>query len=143
MSGARGRGIMRPRRGKVPPPDAIDLGELYENVSEAVFQQHVIHHAHTMGYHAYHHTTVGARCPQCGTRMRGGRIVTSKGFPDLVLGREHPPRLIYLELKSKTGRLAPEQRLWRDILIANGCEWYMFRPSDWDLVVEILKGRKP
>lgn len=121
------------------PPDAIWPEELYENVDESVFQSHVIHEAHERGYRVYHHTSVGAICRVCGTRMNGGRIVTSKGFPDLVIARKLPtPRLIYAELKKKGRYLEPDQKVWRDILLANGVEWYLWRPANWKEVLEVL-----
>ena len=60
------------------------------------------------------------------------------GFPDLVLVR--PPRLIFAELKTEKGRVTPAQRLWLDVLgRCNEVEAHLWRPSDWDQIVEKLK----
>ena len=65
------------------------------------------------------------------------------GFPDLVLARgEH---LIFAELKTNRGRVRPAQREWLDVLsnLAEGqarISVYLWRPRDWDGIVEILTG---
>ena len=124
------------------PFDIVDPQELWEQtVSEAVFQTRVIHLAHENQFETYHHTTTGGKCRQCGARVSGGRIVTSKGFPDLVLGRQDPSRLIYAELKSQNGRVSPDQVKWRRILEACGQEYYLWRPSNWEEIERVLEGR--
>ena len=60
------------------------------------------------------------------------------GFPDLVLVR--PPRVIFSELKTENGVLTWSQQVWLDRLArCEGLETYMWRPSDWDQIVEKLK----
>ena len=59
-----------------------------------------------------------------------------RGWPDLTMLRD---RLIFAELKSETGRLSSKQQ---DVLLqltAAGQECYVWRPSDWDAVLEALK----
>jgi hypothetical protein len=81
------------------------------------------------------------------------------GFPDLVLVRG--PRLIFAELKTdvKTSRLTEDQEGWLEALreveqalkIAGVGTWrcaarvevYVWRPSDFDDVSEILTGKRP
>lgn len=122
------------------PDDLVDPHELWvSTVSEAEFQTRLILHARSLGYSVYHHTTAGGNCRQCGARVTGGRIVTSKGWPDLVIARADPPRLIIAELKSEKGRQTPEQRTWQAILEANGVEYYLWRPSDWPDIERILE----
>lgn len=59
------------------------------------------------------------------------------GFPDLVLVR--PPRVIFAELKSATGGIRAEQRVWLDQLLdCGGVETYIWRPNDFDQVARIL-----
>jgi len=61
------------------------------------------------------------------------------GFCDLVLAQAHHP-VIFTELKTTEGHLAPAQRLWRDALQAStGVEYYLWRPSDLEAIVEILR----
>lgn len=67
-----------------------------------------------------------------------------RGFPDLVLVRDG--RLIFAELKTeaKTSKATQEQDEWlaalRDVA---GVEVYLWRPSDWSDVVEVLTGHRP
>lgn len=63
------------------------------------------------------------------------------GFPDLVLTRsrgEQVARLLFVELKTERGRLAPLQRRWLEALEATSAECYVWRPHDWAEVVEVL-----
>ncbi len=56
---------------------------------------------------------------------------TRAGFPDLVLVHPRKRRVLWAELKSATGRLRPEQATWRDVLLAAGQEWHLWRPQHW------------
>jgi hypothetical protein len=71
-----------------------------------------------------------------------------KGFPDLVLVR--PPRLVFAELKSETGKTTTDQDEWLDklrvvagandgLLHARSIEVYLWRPSDIERIAEILR----
>lgn len=59
------------------------------------------------------------------------------GWPDLVLAR--PPELMFVELKTDRGRLRPEQRVWCDTLTACGQEVHVWRPRDWDAMMDRLR----
>ena len=62
-----------------------------------------------------------------------------RGFPDLTLG--HPHRgLLFLELKSDTGRLTEAQRDWGDILERYG-EYYVIRWAQLQMLVDRLAQR--
>jgi hypothetical protein len=52
-----------------------------------------------------------------------------KGFPDLVLVT--PGGVLWREVKSDIGVLDPDQKRWRDVLLAAGEDWAIWRPSDW------------
>jgi len=60
----------------------------------------------------------------------------AQGWPDLTLVR--PPRIVFAELKAEDGHLLPEQRRWLDILDDCGQEVYLWRPSDFDEIQQIL-----
>lgn len=60
------------------------------------------------------------------------------GEPDLRLVR--PPRYMLIELKSEHGRLRPEQRDMLALLKqCPGIESFVFKPSDWPRIVEVLR----
>lgn len=58
-----------------------------------------------------------------------------KGYPDVTLVRD---RVVFAELKSATGRLAPEQVTWIDRLRAAGAEVWVWRPADLQSIAELL-----
>lgn len=69
---------------------------------------------------------------------------STPGYPDLTL--VHPERLviIFAELKSESGRVKPEQKLWKEVLqrvedASGGRVLYrLWRPSDWPEIVRDL-----
>ena len=65
-----------------------------------------------------------------------------RGFPDLVCVR--PPRIEFIELKTRTGRLSPEQKQWIEDL--EGCYprnpfigVRVWTPDDWDSARYVLR----
>lgn len=59
-----------------------------------------------------------------------------KGWPDLILVRG--ARIVAAELKSDSGKVAPEQEYVLGVLAAAGVETHVWRPKDWDSIVEAL-----
>lgn len=96
-------------------------------------------------------TTRGWRTPVSGT--------IGEGFVDLVLVRVRDRRLVFAELKAERGRLTERQEEVLAILrgLATDPAWslllphalaigritrievYLWRPSDWDAIVEVLR----
>ena len=103
------------RRSSVPP------------MSEAQFQAAVIQLATAFGWKAYH--------------VPDSRRVTERGFPDLTMINEKQCRLLFAELKSATGRLTSEQKLWLRVLDSAGVETAVWRPAD--LTGEIPRRLRP
>lgn len=71
---------------------------------------------------------------------------SSPGFPDLVLARNG--EVLFVELKSKVGRLRPEQKVWMEQLTAysepgcdRGHEVLVWRPEQWQdgTIIERLR----
>lgn len=63
-------------------------------------------------------------------------IHSPAGFPDLVLVRK---KIIFAEIKSEKGKLSDAQEIWKGYLIGAHGEYYTWRPSNWNGIVEILK----
>lgn len=63
--------------------------------------------------------------------------VGSKGFPDIIACR--PKRIIFAELKSEKGRLSEQQKEWLALLNISDAETYVWRPSDYNDIQEVLK----
>lgn len=93
-------------------------------MTEEVFQAKVLELAELLGWHVYH------------TRDSRG---SHAGFPDLTFARAD--RLAFAELKAEKGRVRPAQEAWLVALAATGVETYVWRPSDWDLIVATLTRR--
>jgi hypothetical protein len=103
---------------------------------EQAFQAVVVETARLAGWRCAHfrpaRTDKGWRTPV---------TADGAGWPDLVLVR--PPRILFVELKSETGQLRPNQTEWLDVLrLLPQVEVYLWRPGDWDTVVETLTGTK-
>ncbi len=62
------------------------------------------------------------------------------GYPDWTLARD---RLVFLELKTETGKVSPAQVEWVVALNAAGVEAYVVRPRVFDEIVCVLRARGP
>ncbi len=64
---------------------------------------------------------------------------SERGYPDLTVCG--PSGVLWRELKSGTGRLAPDQRRWLDRLTEAGADAGVWRPDAWpDRVLTELAG---
>lgn len=101
-------------------------------VTEAAWQAQVIDAANLLGWTVAHFRPA---------RTKDGWVTPvaaqGKGFPDLFMVRGD--RVIAAELKSATGRVTPEQDQWLELLDATGTETYLWRPGDFDHVIEVLR----
>lgn len=104
-----------------------------EALTEKQLSKCITDHARKLyGYELVYHTFVSMYSP--------------RGFPDLVLVREEPRRMVIAELKSANGKLTADQERWIELLtsMAEGvphmavCVW---RPDDWysGAVDEVLR----
>jgi hypothetical protein len=92
-------------------------------VTEAQFLRQVLHLAALFSWRAYH--------PQLSKW-------SERGWPDVALVR--PPRFVLAELKSEKGKITPQQQDWLDDLSrCPGVESFVWRPSDFEAIVEILR----
>ena len=66
---------------------------------------------------------------------------SAAGFPDLVL--VNATRVIFAELKTRTGKVTAEQELWLTVLRhTEKVEVYLWRPADLAQIQTILEGQK-
>ena len=100
---------------------------------ESTFQKQVIAFAAIHGWRTAHFRPGLTKSGRWTTAVQGD----GAGFPDLVLVRE---RVVWAELKSDKGTMSDEQKAWVAALVKAGCEVYVWRPGDWDEVVEVLAG---
>lgn len=90
--------------------------------SEREFQATVMELATLLGWRCYH-VPDSRRC--------------EAGWPDLALWR--PPRFLLAELKTNKGRVRLIQQQTIDELRECGLEVHLWRPSQWDTIVETLR----
>jgi len=97
-------------------------------MSEGDFQTRVMDYAKRMGWRRVHFRPAKQR----------GKWVTAytgdDGCPDLILARNG--RVLLVELKAEDGRFRKGQREWLEAAGDNGKLW---RPSDWNEILEVLK----
>lgn len=136
-----------PSRGR----SAARKPRIYEQiVSEKVFQAHVIQVARLNGFRAPMEDPLQPPLDLI-LHIFDSRKSQGVGFPDLVFCKPgevneegetiSPGRLILSELKSEKGRLRPEQKLWLKALkTVPGTEVYVWRPSDFEDIKQILGG---
>ena len=107
-------------------------GKIHRRSEERELQSQVVQLARLLGWRVYH-----SRPAQYADGRWTTPITGDTGLPDLILCK--PPRLIFAELKSEQGRLSDAQRQWLHALDhCPNVEVYVWRPSDWELIVSIL-----
>lgn len=103
-------------------------------MTEAQFQQQVIELGHLYDWRIAHFRPAWSRD---GKRCMTAVAADGAGFPDLCMVKRC--RLIFAELKADKGRVSPEQQEWIDALKETKAEVYLWRPADFDNILEILK----
>lgn len=94
-------------------------------MSEKEWQAKVVEFARWNGWHVYH--------PYYSRR-------SEPGWPDLSMIRNG--RLVFVELKTRTGRITADQHRVLSLLDeCAGVEVYLWRPNDWPDVMRVL-GRR-
>ena len=109
------------------PDDMITADEAWaieaRSMSEREFQAKVVEHAKASGWLVYH---------------TWNSQNSAAGFPDLVMVRRDG-RLIFAELKREGKTTSAAQQQWIHQLTTAGQEVYLWRPSDWDSIIETLE----
>jgi len=115
-------GVLAPEQ--VAPPS---------DISESEFTRLLIAVARGLGWRTAHFRPARLKSGRWATPVQGD----ATGFPDLILVRGK--RLLAIELKSRSGRLRPEQRDWLDALgLVPGVTCVVARPGDWPALMELL-----
>ncbi|SDG95856.1 VRR-NUC domain-containing protein [Klenkia brasiliensis] len=84
-------------------------------MTEAQFQQAVVDLARRRGWLAFH--------------THDSRRGLGAGFPDLVLVHEATGELLFVELKTTSGRVSQVQQQWLDALQRGGHDARVWRPA--------------
>ena len=106
-------------------------------VSEAHFQFQVVEYLNAVlpvGCVFHHSPNEGRRHVAYKVKLK--KSGTQAGWPALEIfvpsefSTSGSPRSIFLELKTKKGRISEMQKIRRDELLAAGCEWNLCRSLD-------------
>jgi hypothetical protein len=101
---------------------------------ERHLQQKVLTIAKLYGWLVFHPLPAQNSNGQWRTATQG-----DTGWPDLALA--HPTHgFILVELKRGRGQLTDNQKRWRDVLLAAGVEYHVWRPEDLDAIHDRLRG---
>jgi hypothetical protein len=102
------------------------------DASEKLFQQQVVDMARMQQWLVFH---PNKSSPRAGVWKTDGN-----GFPDLVLTSTATPSrgIIFVELKTNTGRLSEHQILYGRSLINAGAEYHVWRPKDLQQIAKRL-----
>lgn len=104
-------------------------------ISEAVWQEQFIELAHLLGYRHMHVRR------SIGKSRKWVTATNVTGWPDCTLWSERQRRLVFVELKSASGKTTAEQDEVHASLRAAGCEVYIWKPSDLEVAARVLKAR--
>lgn len=102
---------------------------------------------HTLDEKEYTGLVIGTKANPGVARMFGFRVYhtlrskgSQPGFPDWTLARE---RVVFLELKTETGKVSDHQAGWLQALNAANVEAYVVRPRHFDAITVVLRARGP
>ena len=101
-------------------------------LSETEFQSQIVQLARITGWRVNHTRR---------SRGKGGKWATTTsciGFPDLTLWNPRHHRVLFVELKTDTGKLTDEQTAVLQSLQDAGADVRVWRPADWNVVQQIL-----
>lgn len=107
--------MSKPKRNTTPPQ------------AENALQYEVVSNLRKMGLQVVAIPNGGKRRPReaAGMKHRG----TRKGFPDLMVLLPNA-RIHFLELKTSTGKLSPEQIAWKELLTVMGFPFNVIRTAE-------------
>lgn len=77
-----------------------------------------------------------------GWRVQHANITSlndTPGWPDLVVAHPLCRVLQHAEVKTDSGRLSEEQRVWAEVLWATGHPVQVWRPRDWPVILQMAE----
>ena len=98
--------------------------------SEAAFQARLIDYALSRGWEWMHIGRTGKYT------ANGAKGTLGTGWPDLTLVRG--TRLIFAELKSQRAPMTGEAQRQVLLILGDVAEVYIWRPSDWPMILDVL-----
>ena len=96
-------------------------------LKEREYQAMIVDRAHARGWLVHHDRGDYRNC-----------IAGDPGFPDLVLARDGV--VLFFEVKTEKGKTTPAQDRWAKELLGRGQMVSTVRPSDWEVVCQLLDG---
>lgn len=110
------------------PCNHHDTHNVHRKMSEANFTNTVIEMAMTFGWRVAHFRPAETK--------KGWRTAMTGhiGFPDLVLARHE--QVMFVELKSDTGKMRPDQEAWAKAI---GPNFQVWRPGDLKKIERLLR----
>jgi hypothetical protein len=109
-------------------------------ILESDFQKQVIEIGRLFGWKITHF-----RPAQTSKGWRTPVAADGQGFPDLVMVNFAQGRIIFAEIKNELGQPSAEQFEWLEDIEncgIDGVETYLWRPSDFETITNILKGAR-
>ena len=94
-------------------------------ITEAELQATILDLAQTFGWRSHHQYD-----SRIAPKGRGGRTMTDKGFPDLVLVKDGT--LLFVEVKKEAGKVSRDQEKWLELLRESGARVEVWRPTQLD-----------
>lgn len=138
LTDARAAGIVTERRVNMPVLLA-GIDETWEPGPEAEFQRQVIDLAHSLGYIVAHFRAVCIQRADGGSHYATPVQADGVGFPDLLMIRDDPPRIVVAELKAGRNRTSEEQDVWLSRFRAVGVKAFVWYPKDWKRIEATLR----
>ncbi|MCK9569908.1 VRR-NUC domain-containing protein [Candidatus Pacearchaeota archaeon] len=105
-------------------------------MKESEFQQQIIDVAHLHHWLVAHFRGVRIQRKDGSVYFATPVQADGEGFPDLVMLK--PSRMVVAEIKSDKGKLSEAQEEWLNQWELAGAEVYVWRPKDWDKIIEVL-----
>jgi len=88
------------------------------------------------GWRVLHIRPARRKSTEDGERWETPVQCDGKGFCDILALRDD--RELIAELKSEKGKKTPEQEEWIQAFLRAGREVYLWRPRDWEEIVEVV-----